>query len=132
MRILYMQIWVDADACPKIIKEILVRAAQRSAIFITFVANQPLSLPPSEFTRKILVEAGFDVADSKIVELLAPGDLVITGDIPLADLVTTKGALALNPRGELYTSQNIKDRLSRRNISEQLRSSGVMTGGPAG
>jgi uncharacterized protein YaiI (UPF0178 family) len=127
-----MQIWVDADACPKVIKEILIRAANRKHMRIVFVANQPLTLTPSEFTEKILVAAGFDAADAKIVELLEPGDLVITGDIPLADQVMTKGGVALNPRGELYTQRNIKERLSRRNISEQLRSNGVVTGGPPG
>lgn len=125
-----MQIWVDADACPKIIKNILFRAAIRTKITLILVSNQPLSTPPSPYITKIQVLAGFDVADNKIVENIQAKDLVITGDIPLAAAVIDKGALALNPRGELYTSSNIKERLSIRNFSTDLRSSGVSTGGP--
>lgn len=125
-----MRIWVDADACPKVIKDILFRAANRTQVPVTLVANQPLFTPPSPYITKIVVLGGFDVADNKIVEELTPGDIVITADIPLADAVITKGGIAINPRGELYTLQNIKARLSIRNFSEGLRSSGVMTGGP--
>jgi uncharacterized protein YaiI (UPF0178 family) len=126
-----MRIWVDADACPKVIKEILYRAAKRTQTQITLVANQMLVTPPSPFITKMQVPAGFDVADDKIVSLLQPGDLVITADIPLADAVVSKGCKALNPRGELYSEQNIKERLALRNLSEGLRSSGMRTGGPA-
>lgn len=126
-----MQIWIDADACPNVIKEILFRASLRTKTTLTLVANQAISSPPSIFIKKMIVPGGFDVADNKIVECLAPGDLVITADIPLADAVITKGGFALNPRGEMYTSANIKQRLSMRNFSEGLRSTGVRTGGPA-
>jgi uncharacterized protein len=125
-----MQIWVDADACPKIIKEILYRAANRTHIRMTFVSHQAISTPPSPYIDKLQVNVGLDAADNKIVALLTPGDLVITADIPLADLVITKGGHALNPRGELYSASNIKQRLSMRNFSDGLRSSGVITGGP--
>ena len=126
-----MHIWVDADACPRVIKEILFRAATRTKIVLTLVANHSLSAPSSPFITKMQVSAGFDVADNKIVQQLAPGDLVITADIPLASSVIEKGGIALNPRGELYTPANIKERLSLRNFSTDLRSSGVRTGGPA-
>jgi hypothetical protein len=125
-----MQIWVDADACPKVIKEILFRAANRTRTMVILVSNQPLMAPPSPFITKQLVTAGFDVADNKIVQSLEIGDLVITADIPLADAVISKGGRALNPRGELYSENNIKQRLSVRNFSQGLRSSGVITGGP--
>lgn len=126
-----MRIWVDADACPNIIKEILFRAANRTKTSLILVANQYLSTPPSPFITKIQVSSGFDVADNKIVESSELGDLVITADIPLADAVVNKGCIAINPRGELYTAANIKERLSFRNFSDALRSTGVMTGGPA-
>ena len=126
-----MQIWVDADACPNVIKEILFRAADRTKTQIILVANQLLRSPPSPFIKKMQVSAGFDVADNQIVQNMQPGDLVITADIPLADAVIDKGGIALNPRGELYSESNIKQRLSMRNFSEQLRSTGIMTGGPA-
>jgi uncharacterized protein YaiI (UPF0178 family) len=125
-----MRIWVDADACPKIIKEILFRAAKRTQTHMTLVSNHPLATPPSPFIAKLQVPSGFDVADDKIVELIQPGDLVITADIPLADAVVTKGGKALNPRGLLYTESNIKERLAIRNLSDSLRSSGTRTGGP--
>lgn len=125
-----MQIWVDADACPKVIKEILFRAAHRTQTMVILVSNQPLITPPSPFITKQLVTAGFDVADNKIVQSLKFGDLVITADIPLADAVISKGGRALNPRGELYSEGNIKQCLSMRNFSHELRSSGVITGGP--
>lgn len=126
-----MQIWVDADACPVVIKEILFRAATRTKITTTLVANQFLRTPASSYIKTITVPSGFDVADSKIVELCELGDLVITADIPLAALVVAKGAHALNPRGELYTEANIKERLAMRNLMDELRNNGVETGGPA-
>jgi uncharacterized protein YaiI (UPF0178 family) len=125
-----MQIYVDADACPAVIKEILFRAAQRAGIPLTLVANQPLRVPVSPLLRTIQVPAGFDVADRHIVELAQPGDLVITADIPLAAGAIDKGALALNPRGELYTRDNIGQALSMRNFMDELRGTGVQTGGP--
>lgn len=123
-------IWVDADACPNVIKEILFRAAERAGIAVTLVANQWMRTPPSRFIRSIQVGAGIDVADSEIVQRTAAGDLVITADIPLAALVLEKGALALNPRGELYTADTIAQRLSMRNFMDELRGAGVNTGGP--
>lgn len=126
-----MHIWVDADACPAVIKEILFRAAQRTDTALTLVANQPLRTPPSPLIRSMQVPAGFDVADNRIVELAQPGDLVITADIPLAAGAIDKGANALNPRGQLYTKDNVREALSLRNFMADLRSSGVETGGPA-
>ena len=126
-----MQIWVDADACPGVIKEIIFRAAERLQIHTILVANQMLRTPPSKFIRAIQVPSGFDVADRHIVDQLGPGDLVITADIPLASFVIERGAHALNPRGELYTTANIQERLTMRNFMEGLRSAGVETGGPA-
>lgn len=126
-----MRIWIDADACPKIIKEVLYRAAIRTQTALILVSNHALTTPPSPYITKMQVTAGFDVVDNKILELLEPGDLVITADIPLADGVVSKNGIALNPRGERYTPANIKQRLSIRNFSADLRSSGVITGGPA-
>ncbi|MDP7537137.1 MAG: YaiI/YqxD family protein [Methylococcales bacterium] len=126
-----MQIWVDADACPVVVKEILFRAAERSKIILTLVANQAIRIPPSRTIKMLQVAHGFDVADNEIVKRLTVGDLVITGDIPLAAEVVAKGGLALNPRGELYTLENIRERLAMRDFMETLRSSGVQTGGPA-
>lgn len=126
-----MHIWVDADACPKVIKEILFRAAERKQISVTLVANQFLSTPPSPYISAVQVPQGFDVADNHIVEKMSVGDLVITQDIPLASEVIDKQGVAMNPRGELYTTENIKQRLSMRDFMETLRSSGVETGGPA-
>lgn len=126
-----MQIWVDADACPVVIKEIIFRAAERLQISTTLVANQMLRTPPSRFIRAIQVPSGFDVADAHIVEQLAAGDLVITADIPLASQVIERGAYALNPRGELYTTANIQEILTMRNFMDELRGAGVETGGPA-
>ena len=125
------QIWVDADACPKVIKEILFRAADRVGMTLTLVANQPLNTPRSPNIRSIQVAAGFDVADNHIVQQAETGDLVITADIPLAAEVIAKGCLALNPRGELYTEENIRQRLNMRDFMDTLRSSGVDTGGPS-
>ena len=126
-----MQIWVDADACPVVIKEILYRVADRLELPVTLVANQGLRVPPSRFVRTVQVPSGADVADQEIVRLLNPGDLVVTGDIPLAADVLTKGGYALNPRGEFYTKDNIAQQLSMRAFMEELRSGGVDTGGPA-
>ena len=125
-----MQIWVDADACPAVIKEIIFRAAERKQIQTTLVANQMLRTPPSRFIRAIQVPSGFDVADSYIVDQIAAGDLVITADIPLASSVIERNAHALNPRGEMYSAANIQERLTMRNFMEELRGSGVNTGGP--
>lgn len=126
-----MKIWVDADACPKIIKEILYRAANRTKITLILVANQPLSIPPSEYIKKIQVASGFDVADNYIAKSMEPNDLVITADIPLANSVIENKGFALNPRGELYTASNIKERFAMRNLREQLRDTGMIRGGPA-
>ena len=125
-----MKIWVDADACPVVIKEILFRAAERTRVQLTLVANQPISIAKSRFINFIQVTQGFDVADNEIVKRLDAGDLVITSDIPLAADAIEKGATALSPRGELYTANNIKARLNMRDFMESLRSSGVDTGGP--
>lgn len=125
-----MQIWVDADACPKAIKEILFRAVNRTKINMTLVANQLISVPTSTFIKTVKVAPGFDVADNYIVCNVNAGDLVVTADIPLADAVIEKGSFALNPRGDFYTANNIKQILSMRNFSADLRSSGLITGGP--
>ncbi len=126
-----MRIWIDADACPKVIKEIVYRAANRTKTYTVLVANQPLDIPVSPYLQKIQVSAGFDVADNKIIESMQIGDLVITADIPLADAVVDKGGTALNPRGELYSASNIKRKLSLRNFNAELRSAGILTGGPS-
>ena len=126
-----MRIWVDADACPNVIKEILFRAAERKQIALTLVANQILRTPSSRFITSVQVSGGFDVADNYIVEQLQSDDLVITADIPLAAAVIDKNAHALNPRGELYSKDNIKERLAMRDLMEELRSSGQVSGGPA-
>ncbi|WP_457096159.1 YaiI/YqxD family protein [Lysobacter sp. P5_B9] len=122
---------MDADACPGVIKDILFRAAERAGVHVTLVANQWLRTPPSRFIRALQVPGGLDVADSAIVERVRSGDLVVTQDIPLAALVVDKGAIAINPRGERYTPDNMAERLSMRNFMEELRGSGVQTGGPA-
>jgi uncharacterized protein YaiI (UPF0178 family) len=127
-----MRVWVDADACPNAIKEMLFRAALRTKTTITFVSNQFLNIPISPFVQRIQVSAGFDMADKKIIEEMEKGDLVVTADILLADLAVDKGGTALNPRGKLYTPKNMKQHLSLRNFNTELRSAGVMTGGPAG
>lgn len=126
-----MRIWVDADACPNAIKEILFRAAARTQTTLTLVANQAVRKPPSPFIRTIQVPSGFDVADNKILELTEAGDLVVTADIPLAAGVLDKGGVALDPRGEIFTKDNIRERLSVRTFMDELRASGVDTGGPA-
>ncbi len=125
-----LQLWVDADACPNVIKDILFRAAERRGVVCTLVANQFIPVPRVDWLKSIQVPAGFDVADDRIVELIQPGDLAITADIPLAAKVVEKGAFALNPRGTFYTEDNIRQRLTMRNLMEELRSSGVQVGGP--
>lgn len=126
-----MQIWVDADACPAVIKDILYRAAERRQVMTTLVANQMLRTPASRFIRARQVGQGFDVADRRIVQEVQPGDLVITADIPLAAEVIAKGGHALNPRGEFYSPDNIRERLAMRDLMEELRSTGAVSGGPA-
>jgi uncharacterized protein len=125
-----MNIWVDADACPVVIKDILFRAAERTGIQLTLVANQQIRVPASPHIRMLQVASGFDVADNEIVRRCGAGDLVITSDIPLAAEVIDKGGSALSPRGELYTTENIKSRLTMRDFMDTLRSSGIDTGGP--
>jgi uncharacterized protein YaiI (UPF0178 family) len=126
-----MKIWVDADACPNVIKDILFRAAKRLRLVTILVANQLIRTPRSPYIRKVQVRAGFDEADSYIADVMVKGDLVITADIPLASQVIDKGGYALNPRGEFYSRENIGQRLDTRNFMEELRSSGVNTGGPS-
>lgn len=125
-----MKIWIDGDACPNVIKDIIFRAANRTQTSVTLVANHYVSVPRSPHITAIQVSQGFDVADDEIVRRISPGDLVITADIPLASDAIDKGGIALNPRGELYTTENIKARLQMRNFMETLRNSGVETGGP--
>ena len=125
-----MQIWVDADACPKVIKEILFRAATRTKISLTLVANQTLQTPPSPFIRSVQVPAGFDVADNEIVKRVVAGDLVITSDLPLAAEVIEKGGHVLSHRGEWYSAANIRPLLNMRDFMDNLRASGIQTGGP--
>ena len=127
-----MKIWVDADACPKAAKEILYRVAERTEISVTLVANSPLHLPPSSFIDLIQVSSGADIADDEIADKCEAGDLVITADIPLAARVVEKGAQALDPRGTIYDKNNIGQILSMRNFMDELRGSGVETGGPSG
>jgi len=126
-----MKIWVDADACPVVIKEILFKAAERTKIPTTLVANHSIRIPPSKVINFMQVSSGFDVADDEIVKRVNNGDLVITSDIPLANEVIDKSALALSPRGELYTKENIKSRLNIRDFMDTMRASGIQTGGPA-
>lgn len=125
-----MKIWVDADACPVVIREILFKAAERTEVQLTLVANQRLNTPPSRFISAVQVASGFDVADNEIVRRTDAGDLVITGDIPLAAEVIDKGGYALSPRGELFTTENIKARLNIRDFLDTMRASGIDTGGP--
>lgn len=126
-----MKIWVDADACPVVIKDILFRAAERTGTMLTLVANQAMRTPPSRYVNLLQVTSGFDVADNEIVKRLGAGDLVVTSDIPLAAEVIEKGGYALSPRGELYSKDNIKARLTMRDFMDTLRASGIHTGGPA-
>lgn len=125
-----MNIWVDADACPVVVKEILYRAAERTKTSVTLVSNQFLRVPGSPWIKSVQVESGYDVADNEIVRKTEPGDLVVTSDIPLASEVIEKGAQALSPRGELYTRDNIRARLNMRDFLDTLRASGIDTGGP--
>lgn len=126
-----MHIWVDADACPAVIKDILFRVAERLQLNVTLVANQLIRVPGSRFVRALQVPAGADMADAEIVARVSTGDIVVTGDIPLASQVLEKGGLALNPRGEWYTKDTIAQQLTMRAFMEELRSSGVDTGGPS-
>jgi len=126
-----MKIWVDADACPVVIKEILFKSAERTGLQLILVANKRFQIPKSSFISFYHVSSGLDVADDEIINKLDAGDLVVTGDIPLASRVVERGGLALNPRGEEYTAENIKERLSTRDFLEGLRSSGIETGGPS-
>lgn len=126
-----MKIWVDADACPGEIKELLYRAAKRTSTQVTLVANQPLHTPRSEFIDSLLAPTGANAADRRILELLEAGDLVITADIPLAAEVVAQGGEALDPRGQLYTNTNVGERLAMRNLLDELRADGQVTGGPA-
>jgi len=126
----FMQVLVDADACPSAVKEILFRAARREEVPVTLVANQYLRTPPSPFIKAIQVPSGFDVADARIVEMVAAGDLVITADIPLAAAVLDKGGHALDPRGNWFSRDNIQERLTVRDMMDQLRGTGIDTGGP--
>ncbi len=125
-----MRIWVDADACPAAVKEILYRAAERAQLSLTLVANQALRVPPSPFIRALQVPRGFDVADNEIARRVEAGDLVVTADIPLAAAVIERGGHALDPRGELYSPDTIRERLTMRDFMDELRASGVQTGGP--
>jgi len=125
-----LKIWVDADACPRVVKEILFRAAERVPIRVVLVANQPIQVPRSRVIRLVRVASGFDVADNHIAHQVAEGELVVTADIPLAAEIINRGALALDPRGELYTRENVRQRLNLRDFMETLRGSGVDTGGP--
>src|SRR6185295_13762944 len=125
-----MHIWVDADACPVVIKDILFRAAQRARVPVTLVSNMALRIPASPLITTVRVPKGFDGADTRIAELMQPGDLVITADIPLAAVVVGRGGQALNPRGELYTADNVQEHLAVRNLMQALRSGGENVGGP--
>ncbi|MGV3605535.1 MAG: YaiI/YqxD family protein [Planctomycetaceae bacterium] len=127
-----MQIWIDADACPQDCKELLFKAAQKRQVLVTLVSNSSLYIPRSPYINQVVVRDGMNIADRKIVELLSPGDLVITADIPLAADVVAKGAEALNPRGELYTNANIGERLAMRNLYDEMRGSGQVMRGPQG
>lgn len=126
-----MQIWVDGDACPAEIKELLFRAAVRVKVLMTLVANQPLRIPKSEFISLLIVPSGLNVADKQIVELLQPGDLVVTADVPLAAHTIQKGGIAIDPRGDLFTAENIGERITMRNLMDELRGSDLVSGGPA-
>jgi uncharacterized protein YaiI (UPF0178 family) len=126
-----MKIWVDADACPNVIKNILFKAAERTQIHCILVANQKIQTPPSSFISSRQVSQGFDVADDYIVQNIDAGDLAITADIPLAAEIIDKDATAINPRGEIYTKENIKQRLAMRDFMDQMRGSGIQSGGPA-
>jgi uncharacterized protein YaiI (UPF0178 family) len=125
-----MRIWVDGDACPNVIRDILVRAAERTQTQMTLVAGKPVQAPRSRFVTAVTVSTGVDAADDAIVDRLQPGDLVVTADIPLAARVVAKGGVALNPRGDFYTEENIRERLAMRDLMATLRDSGTVSGGP--
>lgn len=125
-----MKIWIDADACPTVIKDIIFRASERTKTAVIVVANKPIKIPLNGLVSTIQVGRGFDMADERILSELLAGDVVITADIPFADAAIDKGAVAINPRGDLYTKENIKDRLATRNLMEELRDAGLMSGGP--
>src|SRR5262245_61631381 len=127
-----MKIWIDADGCPREVKDVVLRASERRKVAVVLVANRDLKVPPSPLVTKMVVSRGVDVADERIVELVAAADLVITADIPLAAAVVAKGAVALNPRGEIYTEANVRERLSVRDAMQEMRTMGVLQGGPAG
>jgi hypothetical protein len=124
-----MAIWVDADSCPNVIKDILFRAADRARMPVTFVAGRPVRVPPSPWLRSVQVDGGFDAADRGILERLTAGDLVVTADVPLAAAVIERGGLVLTPRGERYTLENVRERLSIRDFTEMLRGAGLVRGG---
>ena len=126
-----MKIWIDADACPNAVKDIIFKAAERRQVHTCVVANRDIRVPASQFISKIIVGAGLDVADATIVEKAEPGDLVITADIPLAAFIVEKGAVGIDPRGELYSEQNVRERLSVRNWMQEMRGGGLIQGGPA-
>lgn len=126
-----MKIWVDADACPVAIKEIIFKAAERTKVLATFVANHPIAVPRSPYIKMLQVSQGFDVADNEIVSRVSVGDLVITSDIPLAAEIIDAGCFVLSPRGEQFTAENIKARLTMRDFLETMRASGIQSGGPA-
>lgn len=126
-----MRIWIDGDACPVVIKELLFRAAVRVKVLVTVVANEKLRVPVSEFIQTLVVGSGMNVADKQIVELIEAGDLVVTADVPLAAHVVQKGGIAINPRGELYSAENIGERITMRNLMDELRGNDLVTGGPA-
>jgi uncharacterized protein len=126
-----MKIWIDADACPNAVKQIIFRAAERRQLPVVMVANRPLALPPSPLFSMVCVAQGLDVADGYIVKMVEAGDLVITADLPLAAAVVERGSLALNPRGELYTAENVRHALSLRDFMQELRGAGMVQGGPA-
>lgn len=126
-----MRIWIDGDACPVVIKELLFRAAVRVKVLVTVVANEKLRVPVSEFIQTLVVGSGMNVADKQIVELVEAGDLVVTADVPLAAHVVQKGGIAINPRGEIYTAENIGERITMRNLMDELRGNDLVTGGPA-
>ena len=126
-----MRIWIDGDACPGVIKELLFRAAVRVKVLVTVVANEKLRVPVSEFIQTLVVGSGMNVADKQIVELVEAGDLVVTADVPLAAHVVQKGGIAINPRGELYSAENIGERITMRNLMDELRGNDLVTGGPA-
>lgn len=131
MRLHMTTIWVDADACPRVIKEIIFRASKRRQVPVCLVANQPMYLPPDPLLRSVVVAKGLDVADAHIIDQVSPRDIVVTADIPLAAEVVAKGAVGINPRGERYTEDNVRSRLSVRDFMQGLREAGVETGGPA-